>query len=504
MFDFTPGNNYNGASSRRDCEAKANGRRSKLARPSPPLRRDTIYVNPYYIVTHYSNYAEVTKHYYNGTARLAAQLEGDYDYLDEVQPLSGENNPVEEDGKALMADLNFQEGVDYDPQELYQGEEATYAHIVITQEDFDMQVSDLYGDLPPMSTLPCNISMYWPFLSNGVNCNGAGVMYFYHPDYGTSRATMARSAARIAIVMRDLGNTEYITDLNGEAYQYFHYSPFGEALVENKSNLGTHTDYFRFNGKELDPETGNYYYGARYYDPKVSVWLSVDPKAHWYPGHCPYNFSLNNPINLQDPNGMWVEGAGFFRNVFNSDEKILAQDLAAENGGEAFKHGDAWRATWTTQNNEKVEGVDVNMDDLHIVDFKKGAKRDGTYDSGVQMLDTKFDNLLNDNMRSGVSSWMSFAEPLDQEIAPKVAKTAATWLPPAAVINSTKTISTGSDLYGNKKEGALDRYIRPGIALIPEAGGILNKTSKGTEALDRIDKIINGYETYGIWTKDKD
>ena len=36
---------------------------------------------------------------------------------------------------------------------------------------------------------------------------------------------------------------------------------------------------YKFNAKELDSETGNYYYGARYYDPKVSVWLSVDPLA---------------------------------------------------------------------------------------------------------------------------------------------------------------------------------------------------------------------------------
>ena len=33
---------------------------------------------------------------------------------------------------------------------------------------------------------------------------------------------------------------------------------------------------YKFNGKELDEETGLYYYGARYYDPRISVWLSVD------------------------------------------------------------------------------------------------------------------------------------------------------------------------------------------------------------------------------------
>ena len=30
-------------------------------------------------------------------------------------------------------------------------------------------------------------------------------------------------------------------------------------------------------GKELDEETGYYYFGARYYDPKISLWLSTDP-----------------------------------------------------------------------------------------------------------------------------------------------------------------------------------------------------------------------------------
>lgn len=49
--------------------------------------------------------------------------------------------------------------------------------------------------------------------------------------------------------------------------------------------------------------TGLFYYGARYYNPKTSVWLSVDRLAEKYPSHSPYNFSLNNPVNLVDPNG---------------------------------------------------------------------------------------------------------------------------------------------------------------------------------------------------------
>lgn len=66
--------------------------------------------------------------------------------------------------------------------------------------------------------------------------------------------------------------------------------------------------------KEWDEETGNFYYGARYYDPKISVWLSVDPLAHKFPELSPFNFTLNNPINLVDPDGnapTWPWGVTF-------------------------------------------------------------------------------------------------------------------------------------------------------------------------------------------------
>lgn len=40
-----------------------------------------------------------------------------------------------------------------------------------------------------------------------------------------------------------------------------------------------YTSPYEFNGKELDEGTGMYYYGARYYDSRISVWMNVDPMA---------------------------------------------------------------------------------------------------------------------------------------------------------------------------------------------------------------------------------
>jgi hypothetical protein len=52
-----------------------------------------------------------------------------------------------------------------------------------------------------------------------------------------------------------------------------------------------------------------------------SVWLSVDPLAHWYPTTSPYAYVLNNPVNLIDPTGMSSEEpggiGGFFQKVGN-------------------------------------------------------------------------------------------------------------------------------------------------------------------------------------------
>ena len=56
-------------------------------------------------------------------------------------------------------------------------------------------------------------------------------------------------------------------------------------------------------GKEKDSETGCYYFGARYYNPDLSLWLSVDPMSDKYPNLSPYNYCAWNPLRLIDPNG---------------------------------------------------------------------------------------------------------------------------------------------------------------------------------------------------------
>ena len=64
---------------------------------------------------------------------------------------------------------------------------------------------------------------------------------------------------------------------------------------------------YKFNGKELDEETGLYYYGARYMQPVASIWYGVDPLTEKYPNMGAYVYCAGNPIKLIDPTGLdWV------------------------------------------------------------------------------------------------------------------------------------------------------------------------------------------------------
>ena len=62
-------------------------------------------------------------------------------------------------------------------------------------------------------------------------------------------------------------------------------------------------NYHYSNYKELDNETNYTYFGARYYDSELSVWLSVDPMSDKYPSLSPYCYTADNPVVLVDPNG---------------------------------------------------------------------------------------------------------------------------------------------------------------------------------------------------------
>ncbi|MET3035873.1 RHS repeat-associated core domain-containing protein [Chryseobacterium sp. NRRL B-14859] len=60
---------------------------------------------------------------------------------------------------------------------------------------------------------------------------------------------------------------------------------------------------YKFNAKELDEDTGLYYYGARYYNPRLSIWYGVDPLTEKMPSWSPYVYCKDAPVTHIDPDG---------------------------------------------------------------------------------------------------------------------------------------------------------------------------------------------------------
>ncbi len=70
-------------------------------------------------------------------------------------------------------------------------------------------------------------------------------------------------------------------------------------MVRNNENN------FLYNGKELQTDLNLdwYDYWARMYDVSIGRWNVVDLLADSFSIDSPYNYVLNNPIILTDPNG---------------------------------------------------------------------------------------------------------------------------------------------------------------------------------------------------------
>lgn len=106
-----------------------------------------------------------------------------------------------------------------------------------------------------------------------------------------------------------LGNVRAVIHDGGSGtaviIQERHYYPFGMEM--STLSTGTSTNKFLYNGKEYenDFDLGWYDYGARFYDPELGRWHSVDPMAEQGRRWSPYTYAFNNPMRFIDPDGMW-------------------------------------------------------------------------------------------------------------------------------------------------------------------------------------------------------
>ena len=255
-------------------------------------RQFTIYPSAYLTVHNGSWY---TKHVYIGSERIASRMGTMLNALSETF-----------EANAILAGENVFEDMDYDDRcdTLARVMRSNYAYFDLPYNGYNRHGEEMVST-PPQSGDPGilgagGVRHYWmladadaadadgegggpsrgPRRAENVNYNGN--RYFYHSDH--------------------LGSSSLITDASGNVTQQLDYLPYGEVFLEKRADVDYYTPY-RFNGKELDEETGLYYYGARYYNPRLSIWYATDLLQEKYPEVSTYLYCHGNPICIYDKDG---------------------------------------------------------------------------------------------------------------------------------------------------------------------------------------------------------
>jgi RHS repeat-associated protein len=155
--------------------------------------------------------------------------------------------------------------------------------------------------------------------------------------------------------------------------------------VEENSN--TQRTPYLFTAKELDEETGLYYFGARYYDPRTSVWQSADPivakympslrgqTLHNLPGvggvYNPVNLSMYtyshaNPIVFKDPDG---------RHAIFQHRRILQASLTGKYAVSEYAMRIMKQETGAVDRCDRCQSSSMDQTNVHGM---AGFKADGT------------------------------------------------------------------------------------------------------------------------------
>jgi RHS repeat-associated protein len=107
--------------------------------------------------------------------------------------------------------------------------------------------------------------------------DGESATYYHHTDH--------------------TGTTECITDAGGTVVWDASYEAYGKLVHEN----GTVSFKASFTGKQIDEDTGLYYFNARWYDADLGRFVTEDPArdgTNWY------EYCKNNPLKYMDPTGL--------------------------------------------------------------------------------------------------------------------------------------------------------------------------------------------------------
>jgi RHS repeat-associated protein len=194
-------------------------------------------------------------------------------------------------------------------------------------------------------------------------------MYNLTDHLGNVRATIQRNYANWNLVKVMQENEYYSFGLRRSLYD----------LTDNR---------YLYNGKEIQNQLTNQYdYGARFYDPVIARWTSVDPLAEMNRKWNPYGYVKNNPVRNIDPDGMidYIPLASDpdYDRIKNKEEA----DAAAEQQEKVQAAADKWlsdiiagTANTPTQNNQGSQAQQPNQRGLRDMSSTFDSQIRATYE----------------------------------------------------------------------------------------------------------------------------
>ena len=143
-----------------------------------------------------------------------------------------------------------------------------------------------------------------------------------------------------------LGSVRVVTGADGASDREVSYRPFGEA-VEAVTDPSALPETKGFIGERFDADAGLQYLNARYYDPKLAMFIQPD----WFEvtkagvGTNRYAYAGNDPVNAGDPggNGFWSDlrdsvrdSWGAFRDAISGNAEHI--NNAGQGGSYGYAH----------------------------------------------------------------------------------------------------------------------------------------------------------------------
>ena len=133
--------------------------------------------------------------------------------------------------------------------------------------------------------------------------------------FGDDLIAQTRNGETRYVLTDGLGDTRALADTGGAVTDTYRYDAWGNVLARTGTTQADHL----YRGERFDPNLGFYYLRARYMDPGIGRFTSLDPaEGHNYdpPSLHKYLYTPSDPVNYVDPTGRsYAVAAAFAANL---------------------------------------------------------------------------------------------------------------------------------------------------------------------------------------------